>query len=690
MGSAEVVIWEAGRNTGDGSASSFLVFLLVTWVAAGLVGAFLCWCCCLRATPRTVSGDQEAVLAWERLTAKALRFIARRRRLGVAFHSLRDYSLRNNTGSRPTTARRALHYQMVDPTEDELRGINNLDDAQAWSGVDGVLARTLNAALGDPARVREIALIPRPIWDDAVDNLEIQEGGDPAPAPRPLTPVENARVESLRRVCCIRSGRLADHRGDTGRPAAPAGMPAPFPPAGGGGAAAAPGVPAPQARKLKLSAVLDPTLDAEIQALADAEVTAMYDRYKNRFGDFPSTDADVSRDQLAALSQVIASGSVPFADFSIFGPHGQRLLRRQTFQSYTLNVSTGEWGRKEQPGPASFYDWYKAWRCYRTAMLLLEASEAERLDAYAEHIRGAAPALADPKLTENRKGWKSTEPEQKKGEDGERWVRAETSGGAQGTPDQVRELVSTVGQTSTKPRALIVLCGRSREGDLAHQLARLGWLVCCLDTVTPRPTNLLDDKVWDLLKDDIDKGMFEAAWIATPCGTFSPLREKPPGPRVLRTVEHITGVANTTKAEAAQLRDANILVHRSYKVADRMHQQKKPWGLENPDHPQGKPSLWLMPRIKDIPNWTHRLDITRLQGKRCFHPKRTFARPDGAKIQAARMSTVQRTENVDGKTQWASKAQGEYTTLFSKVLAVAIHKTARTDWKKEELQREPL
>ena len=25
--------------------------------------------------------------------------------------------------------------------------------------------------------------LSRPIWDDAVDNLEIQEGGDPAPAP---------------------------------------------------------------------------------------------------------------------------------------------------------------------------------------------------------------------------------------------------------------------------------------------------------------------------------------------------------------------------------------------------------------------------------------------------------------------------------------------------------------------------
>ena len=276
---------------------------------------------------------------------------------------------------------------MVDPTEDELRGINSLDDARAWAGVEGRLSRTLNAAFGDPVRVREVALIPRPIWDDTVENLTLQDEGDPLPPPRPPTPVEHARVESLRRICCIRAGRPVDHPGDTARPAAPAVPPAAFPPVGGGAPAAA-GVPAPQARKLKLSAVLDPTLDAEIQALTDTEITDMYERYRQRFGDFPSTDADVSRDQLAALNQVIASGSVPFADFSIFGPHGQRLLRRQTFQSYTLNVSTGEWGRKEQPGPASFYDWYKAWRCYRTAMLLLHASEAERLDAYAEHIRG--------------------------------------------------------------------------------------------------------------------------------------------------------------------------------------------------------------------------------------------------------------------------------------------------------------
>ena len=272
----------------------------------------------------------------------------------------------------------------MDPTEGELQTITNLAEARAWCGVEGPLADALHAALGQPARVREIALIPRPTWDRVVAGLQIQDGGDPRPPLRVLTPVEEARLESFRRVCCLRSGRPIDLPGDPAA-AAPAVAPAPFPAAGG---APAPAPGGPQARKLKLSAVLDPTLDAEIQPLGDAEVTGMYERYRNRYGDFPSVDADVSRDQLAALSQVLAAHAVPYADFSIFGPHGQRLLRRQTFQSYSLNVSTGEWAKKEQPGPGSFYEWYKAWRCYRTALLLLEAAEAERLDAYAEHIRG--------------------------------------------------------------------------------------------------------------------------------------------------------------------------------------------------------------------------------------------------------------------------------------------------------------
>ena len=42
-------------------------------------------------------------------------------------------------------------------------------------------------------------------------------------------------------------------------------------------------------------------------------------------------------------------------------------------------------------------------------------------------------------------------------------------------PSKYGAWYSTIGQTSTKPRVLIVFSGRPREGDLAHQLARLGW-----------------------------------------------------------------------------------------------------------------------------------------------------------------------------------------------------------------------
>ena len=198
---------------------------------------------------------------------------------------------------------------------------------------------------------------------------------------RGLNLTEAARVESLRRVCNLRVGRPADDTTATA-PAAPAFPGPPLPPTGGGGQ----GGTGP--RKIKLSAVLDPTLEAEIVPLAEAEVTRMYDNYRQRSGEIPTADSDVSRDQLAAIQQVVQAGAVPYADFSVFGAFGQRLLRRQTFMGFQLNPTTGDWARKEMPGPGSFHEWYKAWKCYRTALLLTETCEAERLDAYSEMVRG--------------------------------------------------------------------------------------------------------------------------------------------------------------------------------------------------------------------------------------------------------------------------------------------------------------
>ena len=118
------------------------------------------------------------------------------------------------------------------------------------------------------------------------------------------------------------------------------------------------------------------------------ELNQAYTDYAQRFGDQPGAEYDPSPDQLSALQQVLEAKAVPYADFSVFGPYGNRRLRKQAFTSYVLNAATGEWSKREQPGPPGFHDWYQTWKTYRCAMLLLNVCDAERLDAYSEHIRG--------------------------------------------------------------------------------------------------------------------------------------------------------------------------------------------------------------------------------------------------------------------------------------------------------------
>eukprot|EP00435_Cladocopium_sp_Y103_P059575 s1791_g21.t1 len=177
----------------------------------------------------------------------------------------------------------------MDPTEAELSRIANLADAMNWAGVDGDLRENLLTALGTPTRVREITLIPRLVWDQTVYGLQMPQADAPTGL-RDVTPVEMARVESLRRVCNLRVGREADDSG-TQLMAAPVVPGPPFPPMGGASQSSG-------QRKIKLSAVLDPTLDADIIPLSEQEVTNMYDQYRAKFGSNPSSDTDVSRDQL--------------------------------------------------------------------------------------------------------------------------------------------------------------------------------------------------------------------------------------------------------------------------------------------------------------------------------------------------------------------------------------------------------
>lgn len=75
------------------------------------------------------------------------------------------------------------------------------------------------------------------------------------------------------------------------------------------------------AQKIKLSVAIDPTLDSEVVQLEQTAVSAMYAKYKAKFGDHPSPEVEPSNDQLSALAQLKANAT-PYADMSLWGPHG--------------------------------------------------------------------------------------------------------------------------------------------------------------------------------------------------------------------------------------------------------------------------------------------------------------------------------------------------------------------------------
>ena len=250
-----------------------------------------------------------------------------------------------------------------------------------------------------------------------------------------------------------------------------------------------------------------------------------------------------------------------------------------------------------------------------------------------------------------------------------------------------------------RPWALVLFSGRARRGDLTSWLAHCGFLVCAIDTAAPEPVDLLDEAHFPPLYQDVYKGKFSVAWAATPCGSFSP-HERRPGPPRLRTAEHIEGLPDLGKKEKEKLREANLLVERTADVLSVMWEQRATWGLENPDHPPGKPSIWLMPLVKEIADYDRvsqvsfdqctfgldtvkptrlmyasHVDFSKLDGRRCQHPKGTHQSTAGRQV-----------ADDWGNRQWASKDQGEYTAHFSQAIAEALYQ----GYRKQALEKEDL
>ena len=66
-----------------------------------------------------------------------------------------------------------------------------------------------------------------------------------------------------------------------------------------------------QDRKVKMSTLVDTTLDASVPALDQKTLEGMFGRYKASRGDFPHADIEPSEDQLSAVAQLLKHGVPP-------------------------------------------------------------------------------------------------------------------------------------------------------------------------------------------------------------------------------------------------------------------------------------------------------------------------------------------------------------------------------------------
>ena len=165
----------------------------------------------------------------------------------------------------------------IDPTTEELAGISTLAQIFAWLGTAEPARQALCASLGGGSpRLRDVVYIKGSDWDNAVANVSIAV---PDNDPCALTPLEVGHMAMLRRICRLRLGlRAVEDSGlqavglqagglDLGAPltqSSTSALPSSAPPT------------STSDPKLKLSIILDPSLDSDLIRLPHSQVRGLF------------------------------------------------------------------------------------------------------------------------------------------------------------------------------------------------------------------------------------------------------------------------------------------------------------------------------------------------------------------------------------------------------------------------------
>ena len=271
--------------------------------------------------------------------------------------------------------------------------MGSLDAIFTWLGTDKAVYTSLVAALGGGSpKLRDIVYIQGPEWDKVILGLSVtvSEGVQQAP-----TTIQLGQLRAARRIARLRLGLRAIEEAPAaqlpGPPASAAYEPASSQLVNALGLRASTTSLLSHSTepRLKLSVIIDPTLDSELVRLPQSTIRQLFSEYTDARGAPPSEEVEPTVEQISAVAQLVAADLVPYADFAILGPHGRRLLAKLTYLAWSFHPD-GTWTRRDLPGPPTFEHWWASYRVLRVIYLLLDVAPPEVLDNYGEMLRSFA------------------------------------------------------------------------------------------------------------------------------------------------------------------------------------------------------------------------------------------------------------------------------------------------------------
>jgi hypothetical protein len=252
---------------------------------------------------------------------------------------------------------------------------------------------------------------------------------------------------------------------------------------------------------------------------------------------------------------------------------------------------------------------------------------------------------------------------------------------------------STAGKSH---RCLHLFSGKAeREDGLAAYLRSLGWVCVDVDKLNEAGEfqDILDDTSWEHWRAKLKNNFFDFVFCGVPCETFSVARHKRPGPKPLRSWEHIYGLPHLEQELKEQVRIANLLVLRAVEACRIVAGQGGGFAIENPPEHNLGPSLFDMPEIQKLAEefqaksvrfdqcmygaiskkptkvLFHGGPFQTLQQK-CNHPKTEQVDDKGNKFWAPHAPVAGR-HTKDGN--WATKQLASYPQKLNRRLACCIN-----------------